>query len=513
MMSSSSSCFERYENFAMHHQQMPPINFYNRETTGQQHRIDSHGGYTSKWLEPPMKNVGDSYHNKMQNCRSNECDYNENSISRLAKHTQGAPIIMSGRCRNKPTNSLHQFGHDCKPIRNSSGLSKVPSNEADNYEGSGYHGNGTCLPRIIKPRKRRKKDRKPIVSPVENTLPENPFTFTSNQSNGIVQNVHANNIAFNNQFGKNFKRPATPVKNGIFFNCDFNLNEMEPFQSSTSSSPISLSNSSLSSSTNTSSCSCRLCDPNCKIWAFPLRRSFSDNSAMEIDYHGSSESATYIESSRKDVGVIGSNRMKTGEVSSKAELNFHKIAKNSAHADINRLRSESASDSSDSGCDLLLGGFNISDEILVSTLKTVGDQLTSERLNTITRQLSKCSIKAAIQHAAAVSSAMAKDNINHLDGNECAENLVRIQNMPNINTITKSFETCKFDDEHDCNLDVTSNIVDSYNYRHLMSPMLVNKQIYSLDLNNNHQASISDGSNLEERTLLFDCYNAAWQES
>ena len=496
MMNSTSSCNERYEHFAMHHQ---PINFYSRKTPS---RIGSHGGYANEWS---MNNDVDSYHKNLQNCRSNESDYNENSISRLAKHTQGAPIIMSSRCRNKPTKSMHPFGYDSKTIRNSSGLSKFPSDDAD-YDGSGYHGNGTCLPRIIKPRKRRKKDRKPVVSPVENVPPENPFTFTPNQStNGLVQNVHANNIAFNNQLVKNFKRPAPPVKNSTFFNCDFNLNEMESFQSSTSSSPISLSNSSLSSSTNTSSCSCRLCDPNCKIWAFPLRRSFSDNSAMEIDYHGTSESATYIESSRKDVGVIGSNRIKSGEVNSKMDL---KIDKSSTHADVNRLRSESASDSSDSGCDLLLGGFNISDEILVSTLKTVGDQLTSERLNTITRQLSKFNIEAANQHASAVSSAMAKDNIHHLDANECAENLVRIQNLPTINTITKSFGTCKFDDEHDCNLDVTSN-VNGYNYRHLMSPMLVNKQIYNLDLNNNH----TDGSNLDERTLLFDCFDVAWQES
>jgi hypothetical protein len=546
MMSSTSSCMDGYGNFMVHQQQVPPANFYNQgNNNSQRYQSGSYGGYSNDWAGAPLIKSGESRHKKLYSSRSNGYEYDESSMSRLAKHTHGAPIIMSSRYRSKSVKPMQPFGHENGNSRNYSanGFAKAPSSdEAHNYDDSGYHANGiqTCLPRIIKPRKRRKKDRKPIVgaaaASMENNPPTNPFTFASNQSSSaFMQNVHANNNSnafHSNQMSDNFKRPAPPNESNLFFNCDFDPSSVLPLPSSTSSSPISLSNSSLSSSTNTSSCSCRLCDPNCKIWAFPLRRSFSDNSA-ELDHHGISDGAAHIETSRKDVGVIGGNRVKTGEWNSALgestfsildmiEFNHYQNEHKTLIADVNRMRSESASDSGDSGCDLLLGGLNISDEILASKLKTVGDRLASERLNSITQQLSEFSLMATHRHAPEVS---AKDNeMSHLDANECAETMIRIDNLPpTFNTISKSLSSCEFGGEHrgsnlDSLLELTTSGINC-NYGNLMSPMLVHKQNYSLDLNNNnHQVgalapSVSNGLVLKERTLLFDCFDVAWQGS
>lgn len=530
----------------MIHQQQVSSNFYNQNNNSGQQRYQSGSyGNQSEWTGVPITKSSDDYrHKKLYSSRSNGYEYDESSMSRLAKHTHGAPIIMSSRYRSKSVKSVHSFAHENGNLRNQNSnrfSSKAPSSdEMHNYEDSGYHANGTCLPRIIKPRKRRKKDRKPIASASMENNPLSPFTFASNQTNGFMQSmsVNSNNSnSFQNNMNENFKRPAPPNDSNLFFNCDFDTSIVLPLPSSTSSSPISLSNSSLSSST-TSSCSCRLCDPNCKIWAFPLRRSFSDNSAVEMDHHSNGNSdGAHIETGRKDVGVIGGNRVKTdsnsgGEstfsILDMIEFSDYKNQQKSLITDVNRLRSESLSDSGDSGCDLLLGGLNISDNILSSTIKTVGDSLASEGLNAITKQLSEFSLRAPPTSDVLTKEINFNDSdLSHLDANESADNRVCIDNLPvfQSNTITKSLSSCEFGGhQRRSNLDnlLALNMAASgsdCNYGNLMSPMLVNKHNYSnnVDLNNNHRvaASTVDGAidGLKERTLLFDCFDAAWKGS
>ncbi|KAJ3664660.1 hypothetical protein Zmor_000211 [Zophobas morio] len=72
----------------------------------------------------------------------------ENPLARLAVHTQGAPLILTKNFnRRKKKEQKKPDGADAVSVA------------SDESSGSGNSDN--CLPRIIKPRKRRKKDRKP----------------------------------------------------------------------------------------------------------------------------------------------------------------------------------------------------------------------------------------------------------------------------------------------------------------------------------------------------------------
>ncbi|CRL07034.1 CLUMA_CG019980, isoform A [Clunio marinus] len=545
MSSTSSTCMDGYGNFMMHQHQVP-LNFFNHNNQ-QIYQNGNTFSNANEWTGVPLvkSSLDSTRRKKVQSSRSNGYEYDENSMSRLAKHTQGAPIIMASRYQNKSLKLVQPFSHESGDTRNNNinGCSKAPLvDDAHNYDEAGYHANGTCLPRIIKPRKRRKKDRKPIASTSIENNPPNPFAFSSNQSNGFMQNMSAtsNNNAYQTQSANdNFKKPAPPTnENNLFFNCDFDPSTFLPLPSSTSSSPISLSNSSLSSSTTASSCSCRLCDPNCKIWAFPLRRSFSDNSAVELDHHNNSNFDTvHIETNKKDVGVIGGNRVKTEwnsrggstfSILDMIEFNNHQHQK-SLVMEVNRLRSESSSDSGDSGCDLLLGGLTISDNILTSTLKTFGDNLTSEKLNAITQRLSDFSLMSTPRATDLISSIDMINNTNdsHLNANElAAENRSQLDNLlsfqSNHNSNNNGIKMCEFSDHHrGSDLDTVPVLDNSgtCNYGNLMSPMLVNKQNFSsnLDMNNNNHHdlnSIVDGGHesLKERTF-FDRLDMTWKGS
>lgn len=204
-------------------------------------------------------------------------------------------------------------------------------------------------------------------------------------------------------------------------------------------------------------------------------------------------------------------------------IEFNDFKNQQSHlSDVNRLRSESSSDSGDSGCDLLLGGLSISDDILSTTMKN-----TNSELNAITKQLTEFSLMNT-------SSEMVKElifndnNSSHLDANERTESRLCIDNLPpfSFNTITKSLSACEFGSDHQRqqqhnNLDnllaMDMAAASNCNYGNLMSPMLVNKQNYSnnLDLNNNHQgAAPNHGAidSLKERTL-FDCFDVTWKGS
>ena len=158
----------------------------------------------------PNNNSNSSHNNNNRN--NNGYDYDEMALSRLAKHAHGAPIILSGRYRSKSMREVkpqHSFGHEngknsfnhnlLKPtITQTTAHNRGLDVDSHTYDesatyGNGSHTNGTCLPRIIKPRKRRKKDRKPIA--VTGQLHDNlsysmsANNFTANKS-PFLQTFH-----------------------------------------------------------------------------------------------------------------------------------------------------------------------------------------------------------------------------------------------------------------------------------------------------------------------------------
>lgn len=129
--------------------------------------------------------------NKPMKCSTDVRDAEANNrlpLSRLAIHTQGAPLIQAGRYnkigfnRGPPPLRIYRSG-DTAPRRTDSSRetkatqSKEPgacdSVSVASDESSANSENS--LPRIIKPRKRRKKDRKPAQTS-QNTKPDDDAT-------------------------------------------------------------------------------------------------------------------------------------------------------------------------------------------------------------------------------------------------------------------------------------------------------------------------------------------------
>lgn len=141
------------------------------------------------WTGVPLISVVDSKKKNQYQDRSRIATAEDDSslrtpLSRLAIHTQGAPIILSGRCYNgrKNQNRGNQNRSGDVVIRRSnkykdnishghSVRSDCLSVASDESSGSGQSEN--CLPRIIKPRKRRKKDKKPLTSTNEEPAEKN----------------------------------------------------------------------------------------------------------------------------------------------------------------------------------------------------------------------------------------------------------------------------------------------------------------------------------------------------
>ncbi len=134
---------------------------------------------------------------------------------------------------------------------------------------SEYLVNSTsCLPRIIKPRKRRKKERKSSNSvQIEEEDFSSSATFTFSLENEFTQSFSIDDwrdktLNFNN---------VTSEENDLHF-----LNRLNESSSLVS---LSKSDSNTSNSSSSSYCSCQLCAPNHKIWSFPLQKNnFQDNS-------------------------------------------------------------------------------------------------------------------------------------------------------------------------------------------------------------------------------------------
>lgn len=168
------------------------------------------------------------------------------NLARLAVHTQGAPLILS-KTYNHRKNKQQRNQNPVKPTTN--GRQDINANSAADTvsvtsdESYTSTSSEQCLPRIIKPRKRRKKDRK--NPPFEPTFQSSDSTELS--SDGTSPEVPNSSRLLTFEFlvpETNFEY-ETPKLHHTF-------EEIEDVEDSKNST--------------TTRCQCRYCDPSGQIW-------------------------------------------------------------------------------------------------------------------------------------------------------------------------------------------------------------------------------------------------------
>lgn len=207
-----------------------------------------------------------------QRWRTNECvqKITDNSpLARLAVHTQGAPLILTNRYNHRKTKvTTNKQKTDCVN-KKSDVVCKDTQNVCDaisvtSDESSGSNQSDTCLPRIIKPRKRRKKDRKPPH--LQRPLSQDGSFSTDSASPDIIDSP-TNIITFMPfvPYGFDahlFKVPDIIPSINNYTKCDTS----ETPKLHHSFEDIEDIDDGKDVNGNASSCQCRYCDPSGQIW-------------------------------------------------------------------------------------------------------------------------------------------------------------------------------------------------------------------------------------------------------
>uniref|UniRef100_A0A1B6FFH3 Uncharacterized protein n=1 Tax=Cuerna arida TaxID=1464854 RepID=A0A1B6FFH3_9HEMI len=220
-------------------------------------------------------------------------DPDRSPLTRLAIHTQGAPLIQAGRynnrCRNNyPSSKVYRgenvrwdAAKDAKPAAatqnkdqpcgNTDSLSVASDESSGNSENS--------LPRIIKPRKRRKKDRKPITTTTSVT-PSTP-NESSQYPRDIEQNVSSPTVTTFLPLRYEHSASSSSENSSTDLLSETHITPVEEKQSEDLIDPLTSADefpfgnllddeedrgSELSSCAPATLCQCRYCDPSGVIW-------------------------------------------------------------------------------------------------------------------------------------------------------------------------------------------------------------------------------------------------------
>ncbi|KAG7309750.1 hypothetical protein JYU34_004250 [Plutella xylostella] len=239
-------------------------------------------------------------------------------ISKLAMHAQGAPLIIQNRYDRRKFTTTPEQRHQRpgppqqEPARDEPGPRRAPhpparARPARNHnadavsvasdESSGSNNSETMLPRIIKPRKRRKKDRKP------NNIVPHDMTVTNldigdvdhcgvssmtNQSHGIYDETYCGELNM-------------PYR--VDVKVEYGERAPEPYRVAALGEALEATRFGLAEAAapaeSASSCQCRYCDPVGQIWD-------SDSIAHLLDENTTGDFApTKLEDSMKVVGSMG----------------------------------------------------------------------------------------------------------------------------------------------------------------------------------------------------------------
>ncbi|XP_047531983.1 uncharacterized protein LOC125067422 [Vanessa atalanta] len=255
----------------------------------------------------------------------------ENPVSKLAMHTQGAPLIIQNRHdrrkyttipeqrnhrpvgqtenftkdridvseNNRPRNQHHQqHQQQTRPSRsgrnNNTDAVSVASDES-----SGSTNSETMLPRIIKPRKRRKKDRKPNnMVPHELTsavldlgdVEHCAVTNMGSTAHGVYEESYCRDISLPYRLDVKVLDYPDPAPETYRVSALGEALEATRFGLVEAASP---------SESAVSSCQCRYCDPVGQIWdADSIAHLLDENSSVDF-------APTKLEESMKIVGPLG----------------------------------------------------------------------------------------------------------------------------------------------------------------------------------------------------------------
>ncbi|CAH2040733.1 unnamed protein product, partial [Iphiclides podalirius] len=249
-------------------------------------------------------------------------------VSKLAMHAQGAPLIIHNRHDRRkyttvPEQRNHRPGahvdhgardrceaHETNRARNqqqpprSARSGRNNNNNTDavsvaSDESSGSTNSETMLPRIIKPRKRRKKDRKPNnIVPHDMTaaaleigdVGHGAVGSMSAASHGVYDESYCRNITMQYRLDVKVLEYSEPAPETYRVVALGEALEATRFGLAEAASP---------SESAVSSCQCRYCDPVGQIWD-------ADSIADLLDENSSGDFApTKLEDSMKVVGPLG----------------------------------------------------------------------------------------------------------------------------------------------------------------------------------------------------------------
>ncbi|XP_026485345.2 uncharacterized protein LOC113392929 [Vanessa tameamea] len=252
----------------------------------------------------------------------------ENPVSKLAMHTQGAPLIIQNRHdRRKYTTIPEQRNH--RPVGQTENFTKDRSDVSENNrprnqhhqqqtrpsrsgrnnntdavsvasdESSGSTNSETMLPRIIKPRKRRKKDRKPNnMVPHELTsavldlgdVEHCAVTNMGSTAHGVYEESYCRDISLPYRLDVKVLDYPDPAPETYRVSALGEALEATRFGLVEAASP---------SESAVSSCQCRYCDPVGQIWdADSIAHLLDENSSVDF-------APTKLEESMKIVGPLG----------------------------------------------------------------------------------------------------------------------------------------------------------------------------------------------------------------
>ncbi|CAH1106102.1 unnamed protein product [Psylliodes chrysocephalus] len=195
------------------------------------------------------------------------------SLARLAVHTQGAPLILT-KSFNHRKNKVNRNNGTTKVFENSN--NKKNNNKCQNSadavsvtsdESSGSANSETCLPRIIKPRKRRKKDRKPPLL----GRPLSQDGFSTDSASPEIDNTQSNYLSlspfniFNfNPYGTLIFPDSAKLVDQLHILSD--ISETPKLHHSFEDIEELDDGKDINGNQPTSTCQCRYCDPSGQIW-------------------------------------------------------------------------------------------------------------------------------------------------------------------------------------------------------------------------------------------------------